>query len=64
MRRVIRSRETGKFFRDGEWAKDFREATNFLSTLTPSGPGLRHNVKNTELVLSFNDPRLYLAVSI
>ena len=64
MRRTIRDRETGRFFKDGDWTEKPEEATNFDSFNDVVRVCLEYNLKNTELVLSFDHRELDVAVPI
>ena len=64
MRRIIRSKETGKFFKDGKWIEDFHDATNFVSTVDAARACSRYNLKNTELVLSFGNRKMDMTIPI
>jgi hypothetical protein len=64
MKRVIRDKKTGKFFKDGEWTGKFSEATNFQSIPEAARACSRYGLKDTELLLHFGDHKMDVTLPI
>ena len=64
MKRVIRSRATGKFLKDGEWTDELDEATNFASVLDAMKLCSQRRLRDIEIVLCFEDRKLNISLPI
>lgn len=64
LKRIIRSKETGKFFKDGDWTKDPDEATNFPSAADAARVCGTYELKNAELILCFGSKELDVSLPI
>lgn len=64
LKRVIRSKETGKFFKDGDWTENPDEATNFPSAAEAARACSTYQLRNAELILSFGRKELDVSLPI
>lgn len=64
LKRVIRSKETGKIFKDGDWTENPDEATNFPSATAAAQACGAYQLKNAELILCFGRKDLDVSVPI
>ena len=64
MKRVIRSRATGKFLKDGEWTEQLEEATDFASLLEALRTCSRRGLRDAEAVLCFEDRKHDICIPI
>lgn len=64
LKRVIRSKESGMFFKDGDWTEDVDDATNFSSAAEAAEACSAHQLKNAELILWFGRKELDVSVPI
>lgn len=64
LKRVIRSKVTGRFFKDGDWVEDSDDATSFPSVADAARACSTYELKNAELILCFGRKELNLSISI
>jgi len=64
LKRVIRSKDTGKFFKDGDWTDSSDDATNFPSVAEAAQACSEYQMKNAELILCFGSKELDVSVPI
>jgi len=53
MMRVIRNRETGRFFKDGDWTDEMDDATSFTSIIEVGRVCARYKLTGVELLLRY-----------
>ncbi len=65
MRRLIRSKQTGKLLqRNGEWTDNPSAAENFLTTVDAARACKTYRLHDVELVMQFNDERFDVALPL
>lgn len=64
LKRVIRSKESGRFFKDGDWTENPDEATNFASAADAAQACSTYQLRNAELILWFGRKELDVSLPI
>ncbi|MDB6110463.1 MAG: hypothetical protein JWR69_2213 [Pedosphaera sp.] len=65
IRRIVRSKETGLFLGHGSvWVEQAQDAAHWGSIAEVVGVCLKHNIKNSELVLQFGNERFNVVLDI
>jgi len=64
MKRVIRNRETGRFFKDGDWTDHMDDATSFTSIIAVGRACARYKLTGVELLLRYPERDFNITIPI